>query len=80
MAWARSQQVAPRARWSCPRCYTVNAFASQFCSDCGLAPRAGRAVAMPTPAMASRRRLAELVPFVLFAIVAIVLLGLQLLH
>jgi membrane protease subunit (stomatin/prohibitin family) len=80
MALARSQQVAPRARWSCPRCYTVNAFASQFCSDCGLAPRASRAVAMPTPAMATRRRLAEIVPFLLFAVIAIALLGLQLAH
>ena len=77
MAWARSQEL-PRARWSCPRCYTVNAFASQFCSDCGLAPRAGRAAAMPTAAMASRRRYMELVPFLLFAVIAIGLLGLQL--
>ncbi len=77
MASARSQQVAPRARWSCPRCYTVNAFASQFCSDCGLAPRAGRAAAMPAPAMVSRRRIAELVPFLLFALIAMGLLGLQ---
>ena len=80
MARASSQQVAPSAKWSCPRCYTVNPFASQFCSDCGLAPRAGRAVAMPTASMASRRRYAELVPFLLFAVVAIGLLGLQLIR
>jgi membrane protease subunit (stomatin/prohibitin family) len=80
MAWARSQQVAPSAKWSCPRCYTVNAYGSQFCSDCGLAPRPGRAVAMPTAAMASRRRYVEVVPFLLFAIIAIALLGLQLVH
>jgi membrane protease subunit (stomatin/prohibitin family) len=77
MALTRSQQVAPSAKWSCPRCYTVNPFASQFCSDCGLAPRAGRAVAMPSAAMASRRRYAEIVPFLLFAVIAIGLLGLQ---
>jgi len=80
MARASSQQVAPSAKWSCPRCYTVNPFASQFCSDCGLAPRAGRAVAMPTATMASRRRYAEVVPFLLFAVVAIGLLGLQLIR
>ena len=80
MARASSQQVAPSAKWSCPRCYTVNPFASQFCSDCGLAPRAGRAVAMPTATMASRRRYAEVVPFLLFAVVAIGLPGLQLIR
>jgi membrane protease subunit (stomatin/prohibitin family) len=77
MALSRSQHVAPTAKWSCPRCYTVNPFASQFCSDCGLAPRAGRAVAMPDAAMASRRRYAEILPFLLFAVIAIGLLGLQ---
>ena len=41
MAWARPGQAGSNLRWSCKRCYTVNAIGSQFCSDCGLAPQGG---------------------------------------
>ena len=41
MAWARPRQATTATRWSCKRCYTVNAMGAQFCSDCGLAPQGG---------------------------------------
>ena len=80
MAWARTRQVTPSGRWSCLRCYTVNPVEARFCSDCGLVPRGARVAAMPSPAEASRRRFIEIVPFVLFGVVAIGLLGLQLIR
>jgi hypothetical protein len=58
----------------------VNAVSTQFCSDCGLAPRGGRLTVLPAPTVASRSRYVEIVPFVVFAVVALVLLGLQLTH
>lgn len=79
MAWTRAQPATISGRWSCTRCYTVNAVAAQFCSDCGLAHRfAPVALAAPAIEPAGRRLLA--VPFMLFGVVAVVLMGLQLIR
>ena len=46
MAWAHPRPATGSLRWSCKRCYTVNALGSQFCSDCGLAPQGGTVAAV----------------------------------
>ena len=77
MAWTRTQPATISGRWSCTRCYTVNAVEAQFCSDCGLVHRVTpAAVAAPSIEPAGRRLLA--VPFGLLGAVALVVMGLQL--
>ena len=54
MAWARPRQAPTSLRWSCKRCYTVNAIARAVLL--GLRPRAagGIVAAAGTPALATR--------------------------
>ena len=77
MAWARPPQATTSLRWSCKRCYTVNAIGAQFCSDCGLAPQGGTGAAF-APASDPTRRLPVAVPIVLVAVAALALVGMQL--
>jgi membrane protease subunit (stomatin/prohibitin family) len=76
MAWTHASREPNSARWSCRRCYTMNAFGAQFCSDCGLAPRPATMAAAPPPIDSSRRRLV-VVPVTFFAVLALGFVGLQ---
>lgn len=80
MAWIRTQPATLSGRWSCTRCYTVNAVGAQFCSDCGLVHRVTQVEAAAAPLIepAGRRLLA--VPFGLLAAVAVVVMGLQIIR
>jgi membrane protease subunit (stomatin/prohibitin family) len=75
MAWTHASTQPNSARWACRRCYTMNAFGAQFCSDCGLAPRPAPMKA-PPPIESSRRRLV-VVPVTFFAVIAMAFVGLQ---
>ena len=79
MALTHPGRPTTSGKWSCRRCYTVNAVGAQFCTDCGLAPRPGPAAAAPPSTDLSRGRLLA-VPFILIAVCAIGLLGLQLIR
>ncbi len=80
MAWARPRQAPTSLRWSCKRCYTVNAIDAQFCSDCGLAPQGGIVAAAGTPALDAARTRLMAVPIALVAVAAFALVGMQLVH
>jgi hypothetical protein len=77
MAWTHVARDPISARWSCRRCYTVNAVGAQFCSDCGLTPRpVPIEAALPSSEPSARRFVA--LPFMFLAVVAIAFVGLQL--
>jgi hypothetical protein len=78
MAWARPRRAPTSLRWSCKRCYTVNAIDAQFCSDCGLAPRGGVIAAAGTPAYDAARTRLMAVPIALVVVAAFALVGMQL--
>lgn len=80
MAWARPRQVPTSLRWSCKRCYTVNAIDAQFCSDCGLAPQGGVVAAGVAPAIDAARTRLMAVPIALVAVAALALVGTQLIR
>ena len=80
MAWARPRQATTSLRWSCKRCYTVNAIDAQFCSDCGLAPQGGVVAAVTVPAIDSARTRLIAVPIALVAVAALALVGMQLIR
>ena len=80
MAWARPRQATTSLRWSCKRCYTVNSTDTQFCSDCGLAPQGGAVAAAGAPAIDAARIRLMAVPFVLVAVAALALVGMQLIR
>ncbi len=79
MAWARPRQATTSPRWSCKRCYTVNANGAQFCSDCGLAPQGGTVAAVDSAMDVARGRLVA-VPIALVAVAALGLVGMQLIR
>lgn len=78
MALAHSRHATTSPRWSCKRCYTVNAIEAQFCSDCGLAPQGGIVTALVAPAIDSAPSRLVAVPIALVAVAALALVGLQL--
>ena len=79
MAWSRISREPNSARWACRRCYTMNAFGAQFCSDCGLAPRQAPMKATP-PSIGSSRRQLVVLPVTFFAVIAMAFVGLQFIH
>jgi membrane protease subunit (stomatin/prohibitin family) len=80
MAWARPRQATTSLRWSCKRCYTVNAIDAQFCSDCGLAPQGGVVAAASGTAIDTARTRLIAVPIALVAVAALALVGMQLIR
>ena len=60
MASSRASTEPVGARWSCRRCYTVNAPGAQFCSDCGLTPRPAQIEAAAPSIGPARRRIVAL--------------------
>jgi membrane protease subunit (stomatin/prohibitin family) len=80
MAWARPRQAPTSLRWSCKRCYTVNAIDAQFCSDCGLAPQGGIVAAASAQQIDGARTRLMAVPIVLVATAALALVGMQLIR
>lgn len=79
MAWAHARPATTSLRWSCKRCYTVNAIGAQFCSDCGLAPVGGTAAAVSLASGPTRRRHIA-VPIAFGAVAALALVGMQLIR
>jgi membrane protease subunit (stomatin/prohibitin family) len=80
MVWARPRQATTSLRWSCKRCYTVNAAEAQFCSDCGLAPQGGAVAASGASTSDATRTRLMAVPIVLVAVAALALAGMQLIR
>ena len=60
MASSRASTEPVGARWSCRRCYTVNAAGARFCSDCGLTPRPAQIEAAAPSIGPTRRRIIAL--------------------